>query len=113
MPLIAGLVVADPAGEEEDPEAPGVDAAAEEAGATDFAVSVVLLLPTVEVPRTILSAFTGGTGAKTLAALTPGVAGVAGAGEEMAAPAETGLPMLAMVGVPGTPVPKTGDVGNA
>ena len=114
MPPIAGFVETALDGE---PEEEGEDAEEDDdgpAGETDFAVSVVLFDPTVETVRGIFAAPGGLLGAKTLAAL--GVVGVAGAavgGAEMVAPCVWVLPIPATVGIPGTPVPKTGDVGSA
>ena len=79
----------------------------------DCTVSIVLLLPIVECCTGIFAALGGRTGAYTPAAFVVGVAGAAGAGEEIAAPMDTGFPIPAMVGVPGTPVPSTGEVGSA
>jgi hypothetical protein len=114
MPDIPGPEIEAPAGEPGEADELEVEELGAAPGAeTDFAVSTVLLLPTVDVIRGILAAFGGELGEKTAAALVVGVEGAAGAGEETAVPIATGFPMLAMVGVPGTPVPRTGDVARA
>jgi hypothetical protein len=113
MPPIPGPDAdADPPGEVDVPALAGELEAVDD-GATDLAVSTVLLLPTVDVVRGIFAALGAFAGAKTLAAFVVGVAGAATGGEEIAAPADTGLPIPATVGVPGTPVPRTGEVGSA
>lgn len=85
----------------------------DEEGATDFAVSVVTLDPMVECSRGIFAAFGAALGANRLAALTEGVAGAAVGGAAMAAPWVCVFPIPATVGIPGTPVPRTGEVGRA
>jgi hypothetical protein len=73
-----------PEGEE---ASPGEAADTAEDGATDLAVSVVTLDPTVECARGILAAFGAALGAKMLAAFeVVGVEGAAVGGEEIEAP---------------------------
>src|SRR4051812_42594735 len=102
------------AGADDDEEVAALPTGAGDGGDTDLTVSVVELEPTVDVARGIFADLGGGAGEYRLAAFAiDGVAGAAAGGAEITEPCAWVLPMLEMVGVPGTPVPSTGVVESA